>query len=127
MNKLKPCPFCGGVAEMDTLRAYLALGTGRMGHALAVYCTTCSADIAVCYADVPDIQPEQVADMWNKREADDIATLVARLARALRRAAPEHELPAIALDYLQRNDLIGSPLRKTPNAVVSGAPADAKE
>lgn len=123
MHKLKPCPFCGGVPEMDMLRGYRNITTGRMENAIAVYCTTCSADVSVCYGDVPDIQPEQVADMWNKREAGDLAALVAQLVRALRKAAPEHELPARALDYLQREGLTGSPLRETPNAEVSGRAA----
>jgi hypothetical protein len=100
---------------MDTLRGYRNYKTGRMENEIAVYCTSCLADMSVCYADVPEIQPEQVADMWNKREADDLAALVARLVRALRNAAPEHELPAMAVDYLQRSGLCGSPLRETTN------------
>ena len=117
MHKLKPCPFCGGAPEMDALQGYRNITTGRMENAIAVYCTACSADMSVCYADVPDIQPEQVAEMWNKREAGDLAALVAQLVRALRKAAPEHDLPARALDYLQREGLCGSPLRETPNVV----------
>jgi len=42
----------------------------------------------------------------------DLAMLVARLARKLRKAAPADELPGQALDYLNRNGLKGSPLRK---------------
>lgn len=42
----------------------------------------------------------------------DLSMLVARLARKLRKAAPADELPAQALDYLNRNGLKGSPLRK---------------
>ena len=42
----------------------------------------------------------------------DLAMLVARLARKLRKAAPADELPAQALDYLNRNGLTGSQLRK---------------
>ena len=44
--------------------------------------------------------------------AGDLAMLVARLARKLRKAAPADELPAQALDYLNRNGLKGSPLRE---------------
>lgn len=46
-----------------------------------------------------------------EREADDLAALVQRLARALRKAAPDNDLPATALDYLRRKNLQGSPLR----------------
>ena len=42
----------------------------------------------------------------------DLAMLVARLARKLRKATPADELPAQALDYLNRNGLTGSPLRE---------------
>lgn len=123
MHKLKPCPFCGGVPEIDTLQGYRNITTGRMENAIAVYCTSCSADISVCYADVPDIQAEQVAEMWNKREAGDLSALIARLAQALRKAAPENELPAMALDYLRREGLCGSPLRETPNFVFGRLPS----
>ncbi|MBK8772271.1 MAG: hypothetical protein IPM06_17865 [Rhizobiales bacterium] len=44
-----------------------------------------------------------------------LAMLVAKLARSLRKAAPDHDLPAMAMDYLRREELCGSPLRETPN------------
>ena len=42
---------------------------------------------------------------------DDLSALVARLARALRKAAPGNDLSDKAVDYLRRNGLQGSPLR----------------
>ena len=51
-----------------------------------------------------------------EKTTDDLAALVKRLAHLLRKAAPGSNLPDIALDYLARNDLQGSPLRETPNA-----------
>lgn len=42
---------------------------------------------------------------------DDMPALIRRLVHALRKAAPEHDLPAKALDYLKRHGLQGSPLR----------------
>jgi hypothetical protein len=42
---------------------------------------------------------------------DDLSALVSRLAQALSKAAPTHDLPAKAMDYLRRKDLLGSPLR----------------
>lgn len=57
------------------------------------------------------------------RNVGDLAMLVAQLARALRKAAPAHDLPARAMDYLQREGLCGSPLREAPNAEVSGRPS----
>lgn len=44
-------------------------------------------------------------------ELDDIAALVRRLAHALRKAAPDHDLPENALDYLKRKGLDTSPFR----------------
>lgn len=67
MNELKPCPMCGGPAEMDTLRGYRRWSDGSVGNAIAVYCTECTLEISVCRDDVPDIEPEQVAEMWNRR------------------------------------------------------------
>jgi len=56
----------------------------------------------LCEEDAEDLQ----------RNVGDLAMLVARLVRALRKAAPEHELPEKAMDYLRRNGLCGSPLRE---------------
>lgn len=42
---------------------------------------------------------------------EDLAALVVRLARALRKAAPDHDLPKKALDYLDNKGLQGSVLR----------------
>jgi hypothetical protein len=56
---------------------------------------------------------ETVTKAWNRREhVDDLAVLVHRLARALRRAAPDHDLPTCALGYLKRNGLQGSVWRE---------------
>jgi len=46
-----------------------------------------------------------------ERVADDLAVLVQRLVRCLRKAAPDSELPDQATDYLRRKSLQGSPLR----------------
>ncbi len=122
-NELKRCPFCNGAAELDTMRGYRNISTGKMENAIAIYCLECGADISVCRGDVPDIEPEQLAEMWNKRNnVGDLVSLVNRLAHSLRKAVPSHDLPEKALDYLQREGLIGSPLRETANAL---AQADA--
>lgn len=46
-----------------------------------------------------------------RAEEEDLAQMVGRLAGALRKVAPKHDLPPLALNYLQRNGLCGSPLR----------------
>lgn len=45
-------------------------------------------------------------------QLNELAALVARLVRALRKAAPTNELSIQAIDYLKRQQLSGSPLRK---------------
>lgn len=65
-----------------------------------------------------------------ERVADDLSALVQRLARALRKAAPDNDLPEKALDYLRRKNLQGSPLRdadSAPNAEVTGRDGAAGE
>jgi len=110
--KLKPCPFCGGQAELDANQAFRAFVSGDIERSVAVYCTSCSAEISVCVPDVPDIQPEQVVEMWNAQlPVEDLAALVQRLVRRLRKAAPDDELPDQAMDYLRREGRLGSPLR----------------
>ena len=70
---LKPCPFCGSPAEIDTLRSFRALSSGRVETSCAIYCTACDADMTICYSDVRDMPREDVAGLlferWNKRAA----------------------------------------------------------
>lgn len=53
-----------------------------------------------------------------ERVTDDLAALVRKLVRSLRKTAPDNELADKALDYLKRKGLQGSPLRH--NASLSG-------
>ena len=76
--KLKPCPFCGGHAELDSNQSFRAFVSGDIERSVAVYCESCTAEISVCVPDVPDIQPEQLADMWNQR-AGGVSELVVAL------------------------------------------------
>lgn len=55
---------------------------------------------------------------------DDLRTLVARLVRSLRQAAPGNDLADKAVDYLRRHGLAGSPLRHAA-APGSGVEQDA--
>jgi len=70
-EELKPCPFCGGEAELDTSQAYRALSGGTLGSRAAVYCARCGADMGFCYEDAPGTPREdivnQVVDDWNRR------------------------------------------------------------
>lgn len=66
-EELKPCPFCGGEAESDSMQAFRELSSGNISDAVAVYCRDCGAQISICKPDVPDITIEQVVGMWNTR------------------------------------------------------------
>lgn len=48
-------------------------------------------------------------------QVGDLALLVGRLVRALRKADPESELPDIAMEYMRRSGLV-SPLRRLGKA-----------
>jgi hypothetical protein len=68
MDDLKPCPFCGGPAELDTHRPFLALSSGKPGTGISVYCTgACPAEVMLCRGDVDGLTPEMVIDLWNCR------------------------------------------------------------
>lgn len=69
---LLPCPFCGGEAEIDTLRAYARLGKPHVGHHAAIYCIECSAEIAVDHEDFGgyvDHMRTEITAAWNRRTA----------------------------------------------------------
>ena len=66
----------------------------------------------------PDcIACEQAQKDYNELDkiAGDLAILVVRLSRALRKASPDNDLPEKAMDYLNRHDFNCEPLRKAPN------------
>ena len=68
---LKPCPFCGNPAEVDTLRGYSQYPIGKPGTSVAIYCTVCSCDMSLCREDCPGIDSmtlvDTLASMWNAR------------------------------------------------------------
>ena len=41
--------------------------SGEIERAVSAYCTGCTAEITICVPDAPDIQPDQVVEMWNTR------------------------------------------------------------
>lgn len=55
----------------------------------------------------------------NTAVVEDLRMLVGKLVRALLKAAPDHALPAQAMDYLERKGLQGSPLRDTSSKEAS--------
>lgn len=71
MSDLLDCPFCGGIAEMDTRRSYRNISTGQLGRAVSIYCMSCNAEMTFCLADTPELSVEEIADLateqWNAR------------------------------------------------------------
>ena len=67
------CPFCGGSPEVDTLRGYRALDDGSIGSGVAIYCTSCQAEMMLCREDLPECDTDELLtmllDSWNKRKA----------------------------------------------------------
>lgn len=70
-SDLKPCPFCGEPAEVDTLRGYSQYPSGKPGSGVAIYCTKCNADMMLCREDMGDVQTAEMLEYlkaeWNKR------------------------------------------------------------
>lgn len=56
MTDLKPCPFCGGEAYMETPRFY------RLPNAYRVRCLDCKAQTYSFYTT-----EQEAANAWNKR------------------------------------------------------------
>lgn len=95
-ENLLPCPFCGGEAEMDTMRGYLTVPDGRLDNAVAIYCAACGVDQSICRADHHDLDTDQlisiVTEAWNKRTPP--------LAKIERAALPGREEIALARKFI---------------------------
>ena len=64
MNKLKPCPFCGGVVFFDKMYS----SNGDWEHCIA--CTDCDCVFTVTYKN-PD--KDDLAEVWNRRWNENAA------------------------------------------------------
>jgi len=73
MNELKPCPFCGGEAEIiggpeDWHPTYDDPDSG--GHPYAVVCE-CGCGMYAAYYDA-----QQAIDAWNRRKSSPIVPII---------------------------------------------------
>lgn len=64
---LKPCPFCGGDAELDCNGSFKHYSTGKTLRSIDISCTKCPVSIRICPDDFPGVTPEIVIDYWNVR------------------------------------------------------------
>lgn len=73
-GELLPCPFCGGQAESDTMQGFRRMKDGRMGNAVAIYCTQCTVQMTMCHEDFPEYTPDDclgiMKDAWNIRQGN---------------------------------------------------------
>jgi len=68
---LKPCPFCGGNAEMDTQQPFRSIFDGRILDQVSIYCVECSANISWHPGDISMCREstiEHCVDLWNTRK-----------------------------------------------------------
>jgi hypothetical protein len=69
--ELARCAFCGEKAEADLYRGFAHWKTGRQENAVAIYCTGCPAEMALCHSDFPGQTPEALFEIlarkWNRR------------------------------------------------------------
>jgi len=68
---LMPCPFCKGKPERDLLQPYRNMSTGQLGHSVAIYCTSCNANMSLCREDYSELNGDELFEMlvneWNTR------------------------------------------------------------
>lgn len=91
-EELKPCPFCGEDAEVDTRQAFRHYRTGEPLEQVAVFCTGCCANISWYPGDLNsdrDATEEFCITAWNTRPSTPPAVsddLVEEIVRALAKA-----------------------------------------
>lgn len=67
--ELKPCPFCGGKAEIDHLQPYKEISSDKLKHGIAIYCTKCIANMGPLMQKDCDLQ--YIINSWNDREINN--------------------------------------------------------
>lgn len=60
MDKLKPCPFCGGEAMVEE-------AVVRKGYEATVVCTGCLVDMPTITYDTPEEAYGTAVKAWNRR------------------------------------------------------------
>lgn len=60
MDKLEPCPFCGGEALLESYRA-------RKGYEASIQCNQCLCSMSTITYDEEETAIEDVVKAWNRR------------------------------------------------------------
>lgn len=70
-NEVKPCPFCGGLPELDALQSFRNFRSNIVEYRASIDCPKCGASMSLCYSDAPTVPEddvvEMVRDLWNTR------------------------------------------------------------
>lgn len=75
IDKLKPCPFCGGEAHTEVM--YDTVGGGELKLSAYILCYDCGTAKKVQFSaekapfEAFDIAFEQAAQKWNQRAGED--------------------------------------------------------
>lgn len=97
-NDREPILFAGHGARAAALKTWDLISVSWNAH------------LFVCIASNSRDAKTPCAEITESR-TDDMAMLIKQLIHALNKASPGNKTAARALDYLQRKNLIGSPLR----------------
>lgn len=60
MDKLKPCPYCGYDAFIETMKV-------RKGYEAVIHCNGCLANIPTITFNTKNEAVKEVIEAWNKR------------------------------------------------------------
>jgi len=59
-----------------------------------------------------------------RKQVDEMATLMRKLVRCVRKSQPDSDIAKRSMDYLARHGLSGTTLRREPNPKLSDAASD---
>ena len=59
--------------------------------------------------------------MGYRKQVDEMATLIRKLVRCVRKSQPDNDIAKRSMDYLERHGLNGTTLRAQPNNALSHA------